>query len=112
MCHHTPACLWPTPGPVPQMKKRYSSAKPYGEWLAQEVVTVEQIARSVPDKVLIPPPIREATPAFDATATNGNGNGAPTKGVSRLIKPLKAFGYTVGWIAGSLAWLWAPCLDQ
>lgn len=94
------------------MKKRYSSAKPYGEWLAQEVVTVEQIARSVPDKVLIPPPIREATPAFDATATNGNGNGAPTKGVSRLIKPLKAFGYTVGWIAGSLAWLWAPCLDQ
>ncbi len=31
------------------MKKRYSSAKPYGEWLAQELVTLEQIVRSVPE---------------------------------------------------------------
>ena len=51
--------------------------------------------------VLIPPPVREALPTFDATATNGNG--APAKGVSRLTKPLKAFGYTVcrkrpGWL--------------
>ena len=32
------------------MKKRYSSAKPYGEWLAQEVVTLEQIMASVPER--------------------------------------------------------------
>lgn len=31
------------------MKKRYSSAKPYGEWLAQELVTLEHIVRSVPE---------------------------------------------------------------
>ena len=30
------------------MKKRYSSAKPYGEWLSQEVVTLAQIVDSVP----------------------------------------------------------------
>lgn len=34
---------------APQMKKRYSSAKPYGEWLSQELVTLEQIVQSVPD---------------------------------------------------------------
>jgi hypothetical protein len=34
---------------VLQMKKRYSSAKPYGEWLAQEVVTLAQIEGSVPE---------------------------------------------------------------
>lgn len=32
------------------MKKRYSSAKPYGEWLAQELVTLDAIVRSVPER--------------------------------------------------------------
>lgn len=43
--------FWPRPaGMLPvQMKKRYSSSKPYGEWLAQELVTLEQIVRSVPE---------------------------------------------------------------
>lgn len=35
---------------APQMKKRYSSAKPYGEWLAQELVTLDAIVRSVPER--------------------------------------------------------------
>ena len=33
-----------------EMKKRYSSAKPYGEWLAQELVTLQQIVDSVPEE--------------------------------------------------------------
>lgn len=32
------------------MKKRYSSAKPYGEWLAQELVSLDAIVRSVPER--------------------------------------------------------------
>ena len=53
---------------------------------------------------LAPPAIREALPApapAAAAASNGNGNGASSngagalKGVPRLMKPLKAFGYTV-----------------
>jgi hypothetical protein len=151
-----------------EMKKRYSSAKPYGEWLAQELVTLQQIVDSVPQEgecppaclrkgagvgaaqhavlgagstqqgraqgrvhdmwrgacvwlrlevaalrprppcrppraALAPPAIREALPAPAAAAptSNGNGNGASSngagalKGVPRLMKPLKAFGYTV-----------------
>ncbi|KAL4421584.1 hypothetical protein ABPG75_010875, partial [Micractinium tetrahymenae] len=88
------------------MKKRYSSAKPYGEWLAQELVTLEQIVKSVPETALLPPPIKDVLASLDATASLGNGsangsasangNGAgPAKGVARLMKPLKAFGYTV-----------------
>ncbi len=46
MVHHPLVAPPPT---VPQMKKRYSSAKPYGEWLAQEVVTLAQIEGSVPE---------------------------------------------------------------
>lgn len=47
---------------------------------------------------LAPPPIKDALPAPAAANGNGtaNGNGAaPAKGVARLMKPLKAFGYTV-----------------
>ncbi|KAL4855140.1 Glutamate synthase [NADH] [Chlorella vulgaris] len=92
-----------------EMKKRYSSAKPYGEWLAQEVVTLAQIEGSVPEAALTPPPIRDSKPAPDASITsngngNGNGNGSngsngssvgAVEGVQRLSQPLKAFGYTV-----------------
>ncbi|KAI7845826.1 hypothetical protein COHA_000736 [Chlorella ohadii] len=85
-----------------EMKKRYSSAKPYGEWLAQELVTLDAIVRSVPERARVAPPIREAhypcdvvstynTQSFEAMALQ---KGAP-RGVSRLMKPLKAFGYTV-----------------
>ena len=38
-----------------EMKKRYSSAKPYGEWLAQELVTLQQIVDSVPQEGERPP---------------------------------------------------------
>ena len=42
------------------------------------------------------PAIKEAAPpASTHTNGNGNGNGAGVGGVHRLMKPLKAFGYTV-----------------
>ena len=46
---HTP--IWHTlspPLPCPQMKKKYAGARPYGEWLAAETVTLSQIVDSVP----------------------------------------------------------------
>lgn len=83
------------------MKKRYATARPYGDWLDKEVVTLKNILDSVPAEVQVPPPINETDPAPSAhhhAYGNGNGNGAGPlgkKGVQRLLNPLRAFGYTV-----------------
>lgn len=56
-----------------QMKKKYSTARPYGQWLQEEVVSLEQIVASVPEKLRVAPPINEAHPAAAAHAANANG---------------------------------------
>jgi hypothetical protein len=52
-----------------QMKKKYSSARPYSSWLAEEVVTLDEIIKSVPPELCRPPPIKEALP--EPAALNG-----------------------------------------
>jgi glutamate synthase (NADPH/NADH) len=65
-----------------EMKSKYATARPYGAWLQEEVVTLEQLVASVPAAQRVPPPINEAT-------------AAPGGGVQRLLAPMRAFGYTV-----------------
>ena len=81
--------LLPTLGPdipvcysVTQLKERYTSMRPYGEWLAQETVTMQDLIDSVPPEQRVPPPV---LPAGVATPhTNGASNGASAGLVSSL----------------------------
>ena len=87
------------------MKKKYANVRPYGNWLAEEVVSLQQLLDSVPESVRVVPPINEAASAPSSTGSSGasllasigNGTGVaePPRGVERLIKPLRAAGYTV-----------------
>lgn len=45
------------------MKKKYSNIRPYGEWLAENVVTLDTLLDSVPDGVKVIPTINEASMA-------------------------------------------------
>jgi len=86
-----------------QMKDKYASARPYGTWLQKEVVSLEDIVRSVPAAKLVLPAINEALPARNGTSplgngasgSNGNGSTVIDAGLKRLLGPLRAFGYTV-----------------
>lgn len=55
------------------MKKKYSTARPYGTWLSEEVVTLDQIVASVPEKLRVAPPILEAGPAVGHGHHHANG---------------------------------------
>jgi glutamate synthase (NADPH/NADH) len=52
-----------------QMKERYTTMRPYGEWLAQETVSLQQLMDSVPAELRIPPPVVPAS----ASASLSNG---------------------------------------
>ena len=66
------------------MKQKYSTARPYGKWLDQEVVRLLDILKSVPHPVKAPE-IQGAAP---------NNNGSTPTGLKKIIRPLKAFGFT------------------
>ncbi|KFM26658.1 Glutamate synthase [NADH], amyloplastic [Auxenochlorella protothecoides] len=71
------------------MKHRYASARPYGKWLEDEVVTLDRIVESVDPAALELPAVK---------GMDGDDGEVPSDGVSgihRLLKPLTAFGYTV-----------------
>lgn len=58
-----------------QMKQRYASKNPYGDWLAQQTVTLADIAASLP---------------APAPSSNGNGNGSHSAGgLQGILQPLK-----------------------
>lgn len=58
-----------------QMKERYTTARPYGEWLEQETVSLQQLVDSVPAELRVPPPVVPANPIMSNGASS-NGNGA------------------------------------
>ena len=68
------------------LKEKYSTMRPYGEWLDKETVTLYDIVKSSPNH-LAPPEIN----GVNTTPSNGSG---PPKGLQKLLPPLKAFGYT------------------
>lgn len=100
-----------------EMKERYSGARPYGEWLKRQTVTLKDVVAAAGGRAL-PPLIAVAkAPASAAAAASvvragrdgngvssppvgGNGNGASSTttttslAVRRLLAPLKAAGYT------------------
>ena len=72
---------------------RYACRKPYGEWLSHQVVTLDDIKRSVAPQALQPQFLNPAH--ADGAASNGNGNGSAPKtepGLLTLLEPLKMFG--------------------
>ena len=69
-----------------QMKEKYSSMRPYGEWLDKEVVRMNDIVNSLGSSLKMPE-IR------GAVSQSCNGSSANI-GIRRLLNPLKAFGYT------------------
>jgi hypothetical protein len=66
-----------------QIKERYCTREHYGDWLAQNAVTMGDVLASVPEKLRTPTllglsPISTAG-AGGGAATNGNGRGAAAK---------------------------------
>ena len=95
-----------------EMKERYAGARPYGEWLGRQTVTLKDVVAAAGGKAL-PPPIAvtgaggsgagAAAPVVRAGrdgASSAGGNGASSApavtsaAVRRLLSPLKAAGYT------------------
>lgn len=66
------------------MKERYTTLRPYGEWLEQETVTLQQLVDSVAPELRVPPPVVPAAAAAghsNGASSNGNGNGAAAPSV-------------------------------
>ncbi|KAJ8621737.1 hypothetical protein MRB53_030266 [Persea americana] len=71
------------------LKKQYSLARPYSEWLGRQKIELEDILNSVPKSERVPPAISGTVAAFSHDDNMEN------MGIHGLLAPLKAFGYTV-----------------
>ncbi|KAJ3670906.1 hypothetical protein LUZ60_008332 [Juncus effusus] len=68
------------------LKKQYSEARPYGEWLEKQKITLKDIVESVPESKRV---------ASCIPGTVNEEEDEASKGISGALAPLKAFGYTV-----------------
>ncbi len=83
--------------PRAQMKERYTTMRPYGQWLAEQAFTLNDVVASVGPAAAAPPGGASANGASgssngaSAHAANGAGAGAASEGagVQRLLQPLK-----------------------
>ncbi|RWR93280.1 Class II glutamine amidotransferase domain-containing protein [Cinnamomum micranthum f. kanehirae] len=71
------------------LKKQYSLARPYSEWLGRQKIELKDILNSVPETERVPPAISGTVAAFSHDDNMEN------MGIHGLLAPLKAFGYTV-----------------
>ncbi|KAJ7965362.1 Glutamate synthase 1 [NADH], chloroplastic [Quillaja saponaria] len=71
------------------LKKQYSLARPYGEWLKRQKIELGDIVGSVHESERVPPAIAGMVPA------SSDDNNMENMGINGLLSPLKAFGYTV-----------------
>ncbi|KAK1302529.1 hypothetical protein QJS10_CPB12g01099 [Acorus calamus] len=71
------------------LKKQYSLARPYGEWLDRQKIELKDIVDSVPVTDRIPPTVT------GTVAVESHDNNMENMGIHGLLAPLKAFGYTV-----------------
>nr|XP_019707381.1 glutamate synthase 1 [NADH], chloroplastic isoform X2 [Elaeis guineensis] len=71
------------------LKKQYSQARPYGEWLKRQKICLKDIVDSVPETDRIFPSIYGTVPAHNHDENMEN------MGIHGILAPLKAFGYTV-----------------
>ncbi|KAJ8452700.1 hypothetical protein Cgig2_005036 [Carnegiea gigantea] len=71
------------------LKKQYSLARPYGDWLKKQKIMLKDIVDAVAESDRLSPPISGAVPASNQDKDMEN------MGIRGLLAPLKAFGYTV-----------------
>ncbi|XP_068644399.1 glutamate synthase [NADH], amyloplastic isoform X2 [Aristolochia californica] len=71
------------------LKKQYSLARPYGEWLERQKIDLKDIVASVPENQRLPPTISGTISVYD------DNDDVENMGIHGLLAPLKAFGYTV-----------------
>lgn len=71
------------------LKKQYSQARPYGEWLKRQKISLKDVVDSVPETDRAPPSIFGTVPAHNQDENMEN------MGIHGILAPLKAFGYTV-----------------
>ncbi|XP_025667074.1 glutamate synthase [NADH], amyloplastic isoform X2 [Arachis hypogaea] len=71
------------------LKEQYSLSRPYGEWLKNQKIQLQDIVDSVHESERVPPSIAGVIPASGDDADMEN------MGIHGLLTPLKAFGYTV-----------------
>eukprot|EP00245_Coleochaete_scutata_P001682 TRINITY_DN12105_c0_g1_i1.p1 TRINITY_DN12105_c0_g1~~TRINITY_DN12105_c0_g1_i1.p1 ORF type:complete len:2269 (+),score=508.94 TRINITY_DN12105_c0_g1_i1:124-6930(+) len=73
-----------------ELKRTYSAARPYAQWLENQKITVGDILASVPAEVLSNEPEIIGVAKVEKTDET-----MENVGVSGLLAPLKAYGYTV-----------------
>ncbi|XP_058100409.1 glutamate synthase 1 [NADH], chloroplastic isoform X5 [Magnolia sinica] len=71
------------------LKKQYSLARPYGEWLNRQKIELKDIVSSVYENDRVPPIISGTMPV------SSHDNNMENMGIHGMLAPLKAFGYTV-----------------
>ncbi|XP_021764217.1 glutamate synthase 1 [NADH], chloroplastic-like isoform X2 [Chenopodium quinoa] len=71
------------------LKKQYSTARPYGEWLKRQKLVLKDIVDSVAETERVAPAISGAVPVSNLDEDMEN------MGIHGLLAPLKAFGYSV-----------------
>ncbi|CAL9198032.1 unnamed protein product [Musa hybrid cultivar] len=71
------------------LKKQYSQARPYREWLKRQKICLDDIVNSIPKSDMIPPNI------FGTVPSQNHDEDMENMGIRGLLAPLKAFGYTV-----------------
>jgi glutamate synthase (NADPH/NADH) len=79
-----------------ELKKKYASKHPYGEWLQHQKLSLQEIVDSVPETDRKPPPINGTleVDTWDETMDH--------MGTMGLVAPLRAFGYLSTLLMGSL----------
>ncbi|XP_020573935.1 glutamate synthase 1 [NADH], chloroplastic isoform X2 [Phalaenopsis equestris] len=71
------------------LKKQYSLAQPFEEWLKKQKITLKDIVDSMPETDRVIPAVFGTIPA------NGVDDTIENMGIHGILAPLKAFGYTV-----------------
>ncbi|ERN14138.1 hypothetical protein AMTRI_Chr01g134120 [Amborella trichopoda] len=71
------------------LKKQYSLARPYAEWLSRQKIELKDIVESVSENDRVPPPINGVALA------DSHDDNMENMGIHGLLAPLKSFGYTV-----------------
>ncbi|XP_074281679.1 glutamate synthase 1 [NADH], chloroplastic-like [Silene latifolia] len=71
------------------LKKQYSLAQPYGDWLKRQKIVLKDIVNSVSETERMAPPISGAVHVSTQDESMEN------MGIYGLLAPLKAFGYSV-----------------
>lgn len=71
------------------LKRQYSLAMPFGEWLKRQKISLKDIVNSVPEADRVPPTIS------GTILIQNHDDNMENMGIHGILAPLKAFGYTV-----------------